>query len=67
MPAAHPGLDTEEVLRTVAGRFDWPLTELADLLRSLDEARFGHTPFPDATGLARWADELAPRLALEAA
>jgi hypothetical protein len=62
MPAAHPGLDTQDLLRTVAGRFDWPLTELADLLRSLDEARFGQVPFPDATGLARWAEELAPRL-----
>lgn len=67
MPSAHPGLDTEAVLRAVAGRFDWPLAELADLLRSLDEARFGHVPFPDATGLARWADELAPRLVAEAA
>ena len=67
MPAAHPGLDTEDLLRAVSGRPDWPLAELGDLLRSLDEARFGHTPFPDATGLARWADELAPRLVREAA
>lgn len=67
VPAAHAGLDTEDLLRAVAGRFDWPLAELGDLLRSLDEARFGHTPFPDATGLARWAEELAPRLVPEAA
>jgi hypothetical protein len=40
-PAAHTGLDTEEVLRTVAGRTDRPQAELGDLLRSLDEARFG--------------------------
>jgi hypothetical protein len=32
------------------------------VLRSLDEARFGNAAFPDAVGLARWADELAPRL-----
>ena len=67
MPAAHPGLDTEDLLRAVAGRIDWPLAELADLLRSLDEARFGRVAFPDAVGLARWADEIAPRLVPEAA
>ena len=67
MPAAHAGLDTEDLLRAVAGRGDWPLAELGDLLRSLDEARFGETAFPDAPGLARWADELAPRLVPEAA
>jgi hypothetical protein len=67
VPAAHAGLDTEDLLRAVAGRTDWPLTELADLLRSLDEARFGQVAFPDSAGLARWADELAPRLVAEAA
>lgn len=67
VPAAHAGLDTEDLLRAVAGRTDWPLAELGDLLRSLDEARFGRTPFPDATGLARWAEELAPRLVAGAA
>jgi hypothetical protein len=67
MPAAHAGLDTEDLLRAVGSRHDWPLAELGDLLRSLDEARFGQAPFPDATGLARWADELAPRLTPEAA
>jgi hypothetical protein len=67
MPPAHTGLDTAELLRAVAGRADWPLAELGDLLQALDEARFGHTAFPDALGLARWADELAPRLEPEAA
>jgi hypothetical protein len=62
LPDAHAALDTEDVLRAVARRADWPLAELADVLRSLDEARFGDTAFPDAIGLARWADELAPRL-----
>jgi hypothetical protein len=67
MPAAHLGLDTEDLLRAIARRGDWPLRELADLLRALDEARFGHTAIADAVGLARRADELAPRLAPEAA
>ncbi|HUR94729.1 MAG TPA: hypothetical protein VMY76_09110 [Gemmatimonadales bacterium] len=67
IPAAHPGLDTEHLLGAVAVRSDWPLAELGDLLRSLDEARFGDRAFPDAIGLARWADELAPRLVAEAA
>jgi hypothetical protein len=67
MPAAHAGLDTESVLQIVATRADWPLGELGDVLRSLDEARFGHTAFPDAIGLARWVEELAPRLVQEAA
>jgi hypothetical protein len=67
IPAAHAGLDTESLLTTIAVRPDWPLAELGDVLRSLDEARFGHTAFPDAIGLARWVEELAPRLAPEAA
>lgn len=62
MPAAHAALDTEALLRAVDVRADWPLAELGDVLRSLDEARFGDAGFPDAIGLARWADELAPRL-----
>jgi len=66
MPPAHVGLDTESLLRTVSGRADWPLAELGDVLHSLDEARFGHSPFPDAIGLARWVEELAPRLVAEA-
>lgn len=67
MREAHQGLDTEDLLRAVARRTDWPLAELGDLLRALDEARFGRATFPDALGLARWADELAPRLVPEAA
>ncbi|HEU5039660.1 MAG TPA: hypothetical protein VFT84_02495 [Gemmatimonadales bacterium] len=60
---AHPALDTETVLAHVADvRPLWPHAELGDLLRSLDEARFGHRTFPDAIGLARWAAELEPRL-----
>jgi len=67
MPAAHAGLDTESLLQAIAARADWPLGELGDVLRSLDEARFGHTAFPDAIGLARWVEELGPRLVPEAA
>jgi hypothetical protein len=68
LPAAHVGLDTEDLLRVMhAARPPWPLGELGDLLRSLDEARFGERTFPDALGLARWAGELEPRLVREAA
>lgn len=67
MPAAHTGLDTEELLRVLAGRTDWPLAELGDLLRALDDARFGQAGLADASVLARRAEELAPRLLPEAA
>jgi hypothetical protein len=68
LPAAHVGLDSEELLRVIrAARPPWPLGELGDLLRSLDEARFGERTFPDSLGLARWAGELEPRLVREAA
>jgi hypothetical protein len=68
VPSAHSGLDSEAVLAQVrSARPDWPLDELGDLLRALDEARFGHTSFPDAIGLARWAGELESRLLREAA
>ncbi len=63
VPAAHAGLDTDAALAEVRQvRPDWPHDELGDLLRSLDEARFGRLSFPDAIGLARWAGELEPRL-----
>ena len=68
LPGALPSLDTEAVLAHVAEqRPDWPLTELADVLRSLDEARFGTGALPDALGLARWAMELELRLVAAAA
>lgn len=68
VPAAHPALDTETVLSHVTeSRADWPVAEMGDLLRSLDEARFGRTTFPDAIGLARWAAEMEPKLRREAA
>ena len=67
MPSAHPGLDTEDVLRVVAPRTDWPLGELADLLARWTRRASARRAFPDAVGLARSADELAPRLVPEAA
>jgi hypothetical protein len=68
LPGALPSLDTEAVLAHVAEqRPDWPSAELGDILRALDEARFGSGVLPDAMGLARWAAELEPRLAREAA
>jgi hypothetical protein len=63
LPGALPSLDTEAVLAHVAEqRPDWPSAELGDVLRALDEARFGNGALPDAMGLARWATELEPRL-----
>jgi hypothetical protein len=68
VPAAHTGLDTEAALAEVRGaRPDWPMDELGDLLRSLDQARFGNASTPDALGLARRAGQLEPRLRGEAA
>ena len=63
VPQAHAGLDTDALITVLSStRPGWPLVELRDLLRALDEARFGHTTFPGALGLARWAEELEPRL-----
>jgi hypothetical protein len=68
LPGALPSLDTEAVVAHVAEqRPDWPSAELGEVLRALDEARFGNGALPDAMGLARWAAELEPRLAQEAA
>jgi hypothetical protein len=68
LPGALPSLDTEAVLAHVAERRpDWPSSELGHVLRALDLARFGTGAMPDAMGLARWAAELEPRLAQEAA
>jgi hypothetical protein len=56
-------LDTEAVVAHVAEqRPDWPWSELGEVLRALDQARFGTGTLPDAMGLARWALELEPRL-----
>jgi hypothetical protein len=66
--AAHPGLDTERLLAELAAvRPDWPLDELGDILRALDDARFGLTGPADALGLSRSSFELRERLLREAA
>ena len=65
---ATPALDTDALLAHLrAQRPDWPLRELGDLLRSLDQARFGTDAVTDPVGLARRAAELEPRLRAEAA
>jgi hypothetical protein len=66
--AAHPGLDTERVLAEVAAaRPQWPLDELGDVLRALDDARFGVSPSPDVLELSRSTLELRDRLLKSAA
>jgi hypothetical protein len=50
-----------------AARPEWPLEELGDLLRALDDARFGVTPAPDALELSRSTIELRDRLLRAAA
>jgi hypothetical protein len=66
--AAHSGLDTERLLAELAAvRPDWPLEELGDVLRALDDARFGLTASPDTLRLSRSSFELRDRLLREAA
>jgi hypothetical protein len=68
LPGALPSLDTDTVLTRVAQeRPDWPLAELGDVLRELDQARFGTGALPDAMALAQRAADLEPRLTREAA
>jgi hypothetical protein len=65
---AHPALDTERVLaQLAAARPDWPLEELGDLLRALDDARFGDTGSPEALELSRSTLAMRDRLLREAA
>lgn len=64
VPAAGTDLDTETCLAVLAEqRPQWPLAELEDLLRALDEARFAHGAEVDALGLYRSAGELEGRIA----
>jgi hypothetical protein len=68
LPAALPSLDTEAVVAQIAEqRPEWPVQELAEVLRQLDRTRFGTGALPDAVALARRALELEPRLLPEAA
>jgi hypothetical protein len=66
--AAHPGLDTERVLAEIAAaRPEWPLQELSDLLRALDDVRFGLIPSTEALRLSRSTNEMRDRLLRDAA
>jgi hypothetical protein len=66
--AAHPGLDTERLLSELAAvRPEWPLVELGDLLRALDEARFGLASPTETLDLSRSSAELRDRILREAA
>jgi hypothetical protein len=66
--AAHPGLDTERLLSELAAvKPDWPLSELGEILRGLDEARFGVAPAADALELSRSSISMRARLLGEAA
>ena len=67
-PGALTALDTEGVIvHLAAQRPEWPVAELGDVPRRLDEARFGTGTLPDAVALARHAAELEARLIPEAA
>ncbi|HWN19833.1 MAG TPA: hypothetical protein VNO19_13045 [Gemmatimonadales bacterium] len=66
--SAHPGLDTERVLAEIAAaRPEWPLRELGELLRALDDVRFGLVPSSEALRLSQATTEMRDRLLREAA
>ena len=68
VPAAHSGLETDRLLAELAAvRPHWPLEELGDLLRDLDDARFGYTDSPQALELSESTFKLRDRLLREAA
>jgi hypothetical protein len=68
VPSAHPALDTDRLLAELAAlRPDWPLEELSELLRALDDARFGSSESSQALELAESALELRDRVLREAA
>lgn len=68
VPAAHPGLDTERLLAELAAtRPEWPLAEIAALLRSLDNVRFGVVPAAEALALSRSTMLLRDRVLRDAA
>jgi hypothetical protein len=65
---ASLALDTDTLLAHLrATRPDWPLSELTEVLRALDRARFGLDPVDDAMALSRRAAKLEPWLQPEAA
>jgi hypothetical protein len=64
LPEATPETDIETCLAVVSQhRPAWPLAELGELLRALDEARFAHGPGVDALGMYRSASDLGRRIA----
>jgi hypothetical protein len=66
--SAHLGLDTERVLAEIAAaRPEWPLQELGELLRGLDDVRFGLVPSSEALRLSRSTIEMRERLLRDAA
>jgi len=66
--SAHSGLDTERVLAEIAAaRPLWPLKELNDLLRGLDDVRFGLVPSSEVLSLSRSTMEMRDRLLRDAA
>ncbi|MEA2722497.1 MAG: hypothetical protein QOH59_268 [Gemmatimonadales bacterium] len=66
--SAHPGLDTERVLAEIAAaRPEWPLQELSQLLRALDDVRFGLVSSSEALRLSQATTEMSDRLLREAA
>ena len=68
LPGALTSLDTEAVLdHMTRQRPDWPVAELSEVLRQLEQARFGTGARPDALRLARRAADLETRLSREAA
>jgi hypothetical protein len=68
LPSAHSGLDTERVLAEIAAaRPQWPLREISELLRGLDDVRFGLKPSAEALQLSRSTAELRDRLLRDAA
>lgn len=63
VPEASAAADVPQVLAAVrAARPEWPHDEIADVLGALEEARFTPEAFPDAAGLATWAQTLAAQL-----
>jgi hypothetical protein len=66
--SAHPGLDTERLLAEIAAaRPEWPLQELSELLRALDDVRFGLVPSSEALRLSHSTIEMRDRLLRDAA
>jgi hypothetical protein len=59
VPEADRSLATEECLSVLdAKRPDWPLRDLADLLRGLDRARFAPAVQSEVAQLVRQVDEM---------